>query len=222
MSESENEPAIATEQGPRWFAPEALKPIHELNRSLLAILIEEAGKSRATPALVAVGEQLEQVPAQVLARLAELPISLVDADFQADDAWSNLDAGYRTHSGHTSASYLPRPRAFELAALTFGLASATAHASPESARLIFGMTPRVADAFAHFGVEVVQWISQARAHWIRPRWHDKPHFWKRLIATAAQPEGARLPPVGVRAMNRLLADLELATCAADETRRSRR
>src|SRR5262245_56267398 len=100
MSGLEDDPPITIEHSDRWFTPEALRPIHELNRRLLAILIEESGKSTVPPDLSALGELLAALSPQVLERLAALPISLVDAAFQTDDAWSSVDLGHRTHSGH--------------------------------------------------------------------------------------------------------------------------
>ena len=223
MDEHEELRRIETDPGPRWFAPDALRPIHELNRRLLSILIEESRRrDGATPSAVALGELLVPVGDEILWRLARVPISLVDAEFQFDDGWSAVAAGKRHDTVQLSEAPLPRARVLELAALTFGLAATTAHSSRESARLIFGMSPVVADTFANFTVDDVNWLSQARAHWVRPRWHDRPQQWGRLLLTAEHADAARLPPVGIRAMNRLLADLEPATSAEIETRHSRR
>jgi hypothetical protein len=223
MDERDDLKRIETDPGPRWFAPEALRPIHDLNRRLLSILVEESRRrDGATSSTAALGEQLVSLDEEILWRLARVPISLVDAEFQLDEAWSAAAAGKRRDTVQLSESPLPRARALELAALTFGFAATTARSSRESARLIFGMSPVVADAFAGFTVDVVNWLGQARAHWVRPRWHDRPQEWRRLIETAEHAEAARLPPVGVRAMNRLLADLEPATSAESETRHSRR
>lgn len=206
---------------PRLFAPEALRPLHNLNRRLLDILVDESRRGTSVETIAALGKHLASLDEEVLWRLARVPISLVDAEFHHEEAWHGVTIG--RHSGHELfESPLPRARALELAGLTFGLASTTAQASQECARLMFGMSPAVANSFANFTVDVVQWLGQGRAHWIRPRWHDLPLDWHRLIQTAEHAEIVRLPPVAIRAMNRLLADLEHATCAEAETRHSRR
>jgi len=206
---------------PRVFAPEALRPLHNLNRRLLDIVVDEWRRGSSVASIAVLGEQLASLDDEILWRLARVPVSLVDAEFRCSEAWYAVTIG--THSDHeVSESPLPRARALELAGLTFGLAATTARASWESARLMFGMRPAVADAFADFTVDLVQWLGQSRAHWVRPRWYDLPQEWCRLIATAEHAEIARLPPVSIRAVNRLLADLEPATCVEAETRHSRR
>lgn len=222
MEEPDDIRGVASESAPRWFAPESLRPIHQLNRRLLAILIDEARRPAAAPSVAALGGRLTSVADTVIDRLAAIPISLIDAGFQLDEPWRAVASGNRRHPEQSLVSPLPRGRALELAALTFGLASTTARASKESARLIFGMSPSVANTFATFSLDIVHWLGHARAHWIRPRWHDRPAVWMRLVETAEHAQAARLPPVSVRAMNRLLADLEAATGAASEIRRSRR
>src|SRR5262249_22195340 len=159
------------------------RPIHELNRRLLTIAIDESRRPGASQSSNALGEQLAPLNDEVLRRLAAVPISLVDAEFRLDEEWSTVARGSR-HSLQPLQPHLSRARTLELSTLTFGWASTIARTSRESARLIFGMSPVVADAFAGFTVDVVQWLSQARASWVRPRWHDQPQEWRRLIATA--------------------------------------
>jgi len=222
MEDSGDIRGIAAEPASRWFAPERLRPVHQLNRRLLSILIDESKKSAPESNLGMLGAQLSRVGDPGLERLAAIPLSLLDAGFQQDEIWHAVADGNRQEGTKVLESPLPRARALELGALTFDLASNTARESQESARLIFGMSASVASAFAGFSLDVVHWLGQARAHWIRPRWHAQPAIWKRLIETTEHSQSARLAPVGMRAMNRLLADLEAATRADSETRRSRR
>src|SRR5205807_1131647 len=115
-------------------------------------------------------------------------------------------------AGHTvSESPLPRGRALELAGVTFALASTTAKSSQDAACIMFGMRQAVAEVFAGLSVDTVHRLGQTRAHWVRPRWHESPEDWERLIATTEHAEATRLPPVSLRALNRMLADLEPAT-----------
>jgi hypothetical protein len=191
---------------PAAFAADSLRPVHHLNRRLLEILIEESRRRVGASAVaLLLGRELAALGIEVRTRLATVPISLVDGGFKRDDWWRTISSG---EPSTLSELVLPRTRTLELAPLTFGAAAAIARISPESARLIFGMTVTVAQAFAEFPIDVVQRLGQTQAHLICPRWHHRPEIWRALIATAQRAEDARLPPVGVRAMNQLLADLE--------------
>ncbi|MFL6602931.1 MAG: hypothetical protein ACJ8R9_16590 [Steroidobacteraceae bacterium] len=193
------------------FDPAALRPLHNLNRRLFLVLIDEWRRGRdVTPDLAVLGAKLAPLNDELLWRLARVPICWVDAEFLNVEAWSV--AALSTRAGHApSASPLPRGRALEMAALTFALASTTAKASPEAACIMFGMRQEVAEAFAGFTVETVHRLGLTRAHWVRPRWYESPEDWQRMIATAEHADAARLPPVSLRVLNRMLVDLEPAT-----------
>ena len=192
------------------FHPTALRPLHDLNRRLFDILIDELRRSREiSPATAVLGAKLAPLGDDTLWRLARVPICWVEADFLNETAWT--ETGLTSRGAHAlPESPLPRARAFELAGLTYALASSIAKSSPDAACIMFGMRPAVADAFAGFSVETIHRLGQSRAHWVRPRWFDTPQDWQRLIATAESAEATRLPPVSLRALNRLLVDLEPA------------
>ncbi|MBS0422608.1 MAG: hypothetical protein JSR66_33180 [Proteobacteria bacterium] len=193
------------------FSTAALSPLHNLNRRLFEVLIDEwRRRSDVTPGIAVLGAKLAPLSDELLWRLARVPICWVDAEFLRPDAWSS--AALRGRGDHSiTESPLPRGRSLELAGLTFALASATAKASSDAARIMFGMHQAVADAFAGFSIETVHRLGQTRAHWVRPRWHQSPEDWQRMIATAEHAESSRLPPVSIRVFNRMLADLEPAT-----------
>jgi len=194
------------------FDPAALGPLHNLNRRLFQVLVEEWRRGRNVTSEVALlGAKLANLSEDLLWRLARVPICWVDAEFLNEEAWGAA-AALSTRAGNAlSESPLPRGRTFELAGLTFALAATTAKVSPEGACIMFGMRRTVADAFAGFTVETVHRLGQNRAHWVRPRWYHSPEDWNRMIATAEQPDRARLPPVSLRVLNRMFADLDLAT-----------
>jgi hypothetical protein len=193
------------------FSTAALTPLHNLNRRLFEVLIDEWHRGRdVTQEIAVLGAKLAPLSDELLWRLARVPICWVDAEFLNQDAWS--PAALLARGGHPiTESPLPRGRSLELAGITFALASATAKSSPDAARIMFGMHQAVAEAFAEFSVETVHHLGQSRAHWVRPRWYESPEDWQRMIATAERAEAARLPPVSLRIFNRMLADLEPAT-----------
>jgi len=193
------------------FSPAALQPLHDLNRRLFDVLIDEWRRGRSVvPEIAVLGAKLGALNDDLLGRLARVPICWLDAEFLDEKAWTA--AALSTRTGHAlSVSPLPRGRALELAGLTFALASTTAKASQEAACIMFGMRPAVAGTFGKLTIETVHRLGQIRAHWIRPRWYNSPEDWQRMISTAEHAETARLPPVSLRALNRMLADLEPAT-----------
>lgn len=206
------------------LALQRLQPLHALNRRLLAVLVDESRRAAGEAAAAAIPcGILGSLDEGTIERLAQVPISLVDAGFQLDERWSTVASGQRDkEQERLCACAIPRARALELAPLTFGLAWATAQSSLHVAQIAFGMSHPVSEAIASLTVDVVQWLGQARAHWIHPRWHDRPSVWSGLIATAEHPESGRLPPVRIRAMNRLLADLERARAGSKETSRTQK
>jgi hypothetical protein len=211
MEELDDIQRIDTQPLAPLLGPSALQPVHELNQRLITILIEESCKPSGTiPCVARLGEMLAPLSDEVRNRLVAIPISLMDAGFKLETRWTSLAAGDRREERQSSELALPRSRALETAPLVYGLAVSTARTSQESAQLIFGMSSTSAAAFARFGVPIVQWLGQTRAHWVCPRWHQRPEVWQRLILTASRAELARLPSVAVRAVNLLLADLELA------------
>lgn len=205
------------------FTPQTLQPLYALNRRLLAILVDESRKTTDAAAT-------SSLPCGVLAwrdegtieRLAQIPLSLTDAGFQLDERWRAVASGHQKEPEQLCESVMPRARALELAPLTFGLAWATAQSNRQVAQIAFGMSHTVSEIVAGLTVDIVQWLGQARAHWLRPRWHDRTDVWLGLIAAAEQPESTRVPPVRIRAMNRLLADLERARAGVKESRRAQK
>jgi hypothetical protein len=203
--------SIDTQARSLLFSPTALQPLHNLNHRLFEILVDEwRHPGEIAPAVTILGAKLAPLKQETLWRLARVPICWLDAQFGNTQVWSV--SALSTRPGHTPLeSPLPRGRAFELGGIMFALASTIAKASTSAACIMFGMRPAVAEAFAMLTVETVHRLGQTRAHWVRPRWYDSPDDWQRMIETAEHAEQSRLPPVSLRALNRMLVDLEPAT-----------
>jgi len=210
MEEWDDLPHVNTHSSPRWFDPEALRPLHNLNHRLFEVVIDEWRRGPAPPDIATLGAKLARLDDGLLWRLARVPVCWIDAEFSREEGWTETDASTGTVPTLPDCP-LPRARALELAGVTFALAAATAKESRETACIMFGMRPKVADSFARFSVETLHRLGQTHAHWVRPRWYETPQDWDRMIATAEHADVARLPPVSLRVLNRMLADLEPAT-----------
>jgi len=145
----------------------------------------------------------------------------VDAGFRDDARWANAIARPNTEFPAGESAF-PRLQALQLAQQTFTLAWTAARANPESACILFGMSRKCAGLVARVSIQTMQRIAERHPDWVRPAWENQPEIWHHLITAAAQEPQPRLPPVGLRALQRQLADLEPATRESGEIRPTRR
>ena len=210
--------------GGHSFAEAALAPVYELNRFVLDVLIDVAarpgGESRSRLA-VALKRPLAGLTEAGRDRLSRCPVSLVDAGFRDDGRWSAA-LGRPDSEFPARESAFPHLPALRLAHQTFTLAWTSARANLESACIIFGMSRRCAGIVARTGLQSMERLAERHPDWVRPAWEGAPEIWHHLISMAEQDPQPRLPPLGLRALQRQLADLEPATCESGEIRASRR
>jgi hypothetical protein len=203
------------------FSEAALTPLFELNAFFLNVLVVSASRPSHERPHWALAQRPEWKQLSVAARqrIARCPVCLVDAGFQEDERWEAI--ARRDAPASAAAVGLPRWRAVELAHMTFTLAWTVARASLEGARIIFGMTPRCARIVSSLSVHRIQELSEQHYDAIRPAWEDHPQIWQYLLSLTEAAPAARLPPVHVRAMQRQLTSLALATGASHEIRHPR-
>lgn len=208
----------------RAFSEPGLAPVYELNRFLLDVLVDMASRpSRETrsPLSVALKAPLGQLTDAVRDRLSRCPVSLVDAGFRDDARWTTAIAQPNAEFPTVEGAF-PRLQALQLAQQTFTLAWTAARAHPETACIIFGMSRKCAGLVARAGIQTMQRMAERHPDWVRPAWESQPEIWLRLITMAEQEPQPRLPPVGLRALQRQLASLEPATRESGEIRSTRR
>lgn len=226
MDEPEELRRIAAEGQLRLFTPEALAPIHRLNSSLLVALIEEASEAPGTnrSPVARIGDRLLQTSESVRARLADVPIALVNAGFQLNDRWERLAKGEKPFAQDVGPSSFGPPRAKRLMYQALDAAATAARTSTEHAVLTFGMTPAVARFVSTLSAQEILRLRKPCASWIQPRWSDDLAQWEHLIAAARHDarDDTALPATKYRALGRLLSDIERsATRVASDIRRSR-
>jgi len=204
------------------FDSAALGSVFELNTLFLSTLARIAADPTIAIAGDAVGKLALSLSRQtVTARetLAQCPIALVEMGFRDGERWARaIEEPERTII--SPGGIFPYLDAIRLANQTLMLAWTTAQTAWQGACIVFGMTREVADRLARTSLQTVQRIAERYPHWVRPIWEHQPEMWDYLVSMSNSPP-KKLPPVGLRALQRRLADLEPATCEENETRSSR-
>ncbi len=208
----------------RGFSPQALEPLYELNGLFLRLLIDTArvpSRQDELPLVYALRASLIELTPASRQRIARCAVCLVDAGFAEEDRWAAVARGVALPFS-ASADWLSPEQAVQLAQMTLTLAWTIARATPETARIIFGMTRPVVPIVASLGIERIQHLVQLHGNWLRPAWENRPAIWRHLLSPADPPPASRLPPIHVRAMQRQLARLQHATSVSRATQPSHR
>jgi hypothetical protein len=208
----------------RWFSESALRPVHELNAYLLELLVKAAKEG-------AIGEQhcltsklgslLQALDVEACHRAAKCPISLVDGGFGRATRWPDATS-FNIMQANARLAIFPEPEARQLAHMTLTLAWTMARENRDAARIVFAMDRGTIGLLSGLGISALQQLADRLHHWVSPRWADDPAIWRTLLLVALRGEHPRLPPIGMRLMQRQLADLEPATRGDEGNRQLRR
>lgn len=195
---------------PERFNEEALRPVRQVNRALLELLVASASQpaSDAQPQIViSLGSALLDLGAAARDELASCPIALVDFGFRNVEFWRQIESGQAVLPSLPAC--FPRSQAIQLAQTTLTLAWTLWHSNREVAAIIFGLAPECGAILARVGAQAIPQIAETSAHCVRPRWETDTTFWRQLIRIAQSVDSphARLPTVGLYAMQRQFGDL---------------
>ncbi len=208
-------PGFEEDLAPRAFSEAALTPVYELNAFFLDLLTTLARDSsrKAWAWEAALQPELSHLSSAARARIARCPVCLVDAGFQDERRWTSpaSDAGL---SALAATVEVPLARSVELTQMTVMLAWSIARTRTEAACIIFGMSPQCARLVANLSVHRIPVLAERNAPHVRPAWADDPQIWRHLLNPSAAVPPSRLPPLHVRAMQRQLAEVALATSAS--------
>lgn len=208
---------------PRIFSETSLAPVFELNRLLIDALVEAASRpafevrSRLASTLQTPWAHLTPVARE---RLSRCPICFVDVGFGDDARWAGIATQADAQLGLGEIVF-PRLQALQLAYQTLTLAWTMARSDLEGARLIFGMTRKSARVILKAGIQTIHQVAERHAGWVRPAWDDQSAIWHHLISMAMRETDSQ-SSLGLRALQRRLADLEPATGDSNEIRSTRR
>jgi hypothetical protein len=164
---------------------EALEPIYDLNRRMLALLsqpsahrAEHLGFHNKTP----VGLVLRNTECSDRERLAQCPFLLLNAAFRDPGKWQLAQR-------NSPVIRAALPDAHGVLALSSGtclLAWYLVRTDSVAASLVLGASKECAALIARSSLSELQDTAARFAlnGWITPRWHDRPSVWERLIRLA--------------------------------------
>ncbi len=173
-----------------WSGGRLLETVRRLNERGLALLTKAAQASEAMDGIASWQEILPlwtPPSEQTVVRAARCPMVLLDFNFQRVAWWSQvMNAHAPGGSRQTRTSGFRADEAIPLARdLLLEAWSASRSQSP-IASLVFGMAPEVAALIARLSPCDVDRVVVNEAEELRPRWENRPLFWKALFHAAAQ------------------------------------
>src|SRR5882724_4628023 len=158
--------------------------VRRLNERGLALLTQAAQASDWTEPQASLKEILElwaHASESLLVRAACCPMVLLDFNFQRVAWWNRvINAQIREESSHPrlSAFHIDEamPFARELLLEAWSAARSMSHLSS----LVFGMAPEVTTVIARLSPRDLDRVVVQEIQQLRPRWENRPMFWKEL------------------------------------------
>lgn len=187
---------------PRWFSPDALRPVIDVNRRLLSLMQTSPVQLQLPAPLVQQVHSLDEVAVE---RLAGCPCLLVDVGFLKHRRGELIQRAQlkplAVSAGRPAPALLTA-----LARMTCWVAWHYARLYPAPAHLVLGMSPAVRHAFNALAIDELDELSAARSHRLRPRWLNNPAMWTALITAIKNQK----PAIGAhaRVLQLALGDLE--------------
>jgi hypothetical protein len=201
--------ALRSNLGSLHERPEALhysqwlEPIYDLNRRMLALLADptDEGAQHDFHAGTPIGDALRDIDPSSRERLAACPFLLLDASFRDATRWTPFEHAEAAPS-HSAAG----TRVVGLARATCVLSWYLLRTDRVAAMLSLGVSQECAAVIARSGLTELQDVAArlVQHRWLKPRWHDRPQVWRRLICLAQA-----TPPksVAIHGLQLLLGDV---------------
>jgi hypothetical protein len=141
-----------------------------------------------------------------LGRAARCPMVLLDFNFQRLDWWSQaIDAS--EESRRPSLNAFHPDEAISLARELLLEAWSAARAMSAASRLVFGMAPEVSTLIARLSPRDLDRLVVHDIQELRPRWENRPMFWKELFHAATQMDDQILANVHLHCLQLLGGEL---------------
>jgi hypothetical protein len=152
------------------------------------------------------------------AAAAKCPFALFNAQFQNASLWISLaSAAAIRESGplfDDTESKRSSSASFTEMALFYAWHLVRSH--PHAAQLLLGMKSQTLNAFKHFSLARLKYLSIERPDLITPRWPERTRFWKVMLSAAQQ--GAEERIVELRLVGVQMIAAELAANIPPEAR----
>ena len=207
-----------------WFASSilaasVLEPLHELNRSWLALLAmgphcwSMRGADSRLPDPVGAG--LMSLSPEQRAEIARCPFSLFTARFNDSAYWLGVAGNRQVHeptSDDPDQHVVAGLAGFAELALFF--AWHLVRANPPSAKIVLGMSDQTIAVFASLQLSSLQQLAHRPGALIASRWPHRTWFWLRLLGSIGREDQAG----EVRTLGLQMLAAELATPVPPEPR----
>jgi hypothetical protein len=198
--------------GIRWPGGEVLAATHSLNAHCMELLAEVASAPHAGDAWGAVfgfQDLWKQLSTEACERAGRCPVLLLNVNLERTDWWGRIQEGHTVVRADASIPLLAADRATPLVREILTEARSAARAQPGAARLAFGMSSFVSSTVAGLSAADIDRIAVAYGRDLRPRWDDRPSFWKRLLEAAIGTDARVFSKIHLHCVQLLGRDLEL-------------
>ena len=194
----------------RWFADGSLDSVVEINTQCLEHLGAMAAAAPPGCAAMFAGQLAAwgELSSGARAQLAASPYLLADAGFDDEDRWQALQQRMVHDLPATLAEpVFVGPGAADFIRRVLMLGWHLARANRQLARVVLGMTPACAVRLSALRLQDMDWLTQHRPGWVRPRWEKQPRIWRHLLLAARDPDQALLTQVSLRGLQLLAANV---------------
>jgi hypothetical protein len=171
-----------------WSGATILGLVHKLNERSIETFQRLARTSRADQApdlVVSLRNLWRSLDVAARQRAACCPFLLLDVHFQSETWWRLCQ-----HSRPPRSREAVRPRGLPahsgatLMRECLVLAWHTARLDPRASGLLLGVSPAVASFIAAMDLQDIERLAAHQHGHLRPRWEDRPYFWRQLLLAA--------------------------------------
>ena len=170
---------------------DSASPLREVNAQCLHLLVDMARRPSASSRdfIDEISGALCRLSASAQAAASCLPFLLVDMRFRDHEWWREVIAHPTiTRRSPTWLVPFPRQATIKLARTTLVLAWHTTRTDRESAVVLLGISPSVANLLAQVPLYEIDRIAERQFRHLRPRWEDRPAVWTQMLDSALSGE----------------------------------
>lgn len=185
--------------------------LFDLNRQIIALLVDVAATPRTKDIWAGwrrLGSEVSRLDAMQREELAHCPFSLIDAGLREVPRWSRADHIAPAQGELPFSPILLQTRLDHLAHAAWLLAWHLVRSDTIAARLVFALNSASTSLMTQVTLTDIRRIAQeqVRNGRVRPRWHDRPDIWSRLIQTARSSHSDTFDGVTTRGLQLFLRE----------------
>jgi hypothetical protein len=206
---------------PPTATPFPWEAIQEINERLLEILVQMA-RSEASSVMLRpfLRDLLRQSPPEARKRAAARAYILVDLEFRNLPWWEAVKRSpEKPFAGYAGRNPLPKRSAVPLARTLLMAAREAIRADKETACVMLGIEPQVADLLSGLQITEIDRIAENQFPHMEFRWLDRPPVWRSLLLSAAKPDRIKERQFDAHYLQLLIGDMLPNTKAAGQSGR---